>query len=1087
MQRKSNVAENMRILLFMLFAAISLSVSAQTITVKGNVKDTNGEPIIGASVIEKGNTTNGTITDLDGNFSIKVDGKKTLIVSYIGMKTQEIAIQGRKTINIQMADDSKALDEVVVIGYGTVNRRDLTGSVASVRAKDIANIPVSNATEALTGKLAGVSVTTTDGSPDGDVNIRIRGGGSLSQDNSPLYIVDGFPVSSISDISPNEIENIDVLKDASSTAIYGARGANGVVIVTTKSGREGKTEVNFGASFGLRKASKFQKVLSPYDFIVYQREAGASDYYGEWEDMDIWKSVAGTDFQDEIFGRTGNQVQYNVSVSGGTKQLKYNVGYTHNDEKSIMLGSGYNKDNINAKINAELSKWLTLDFQARLTYSIVDGLSSGSDTNDSNASTSIVANAVRYRPVDPLTYNTDDESSSSGRVSPLQRLLGTNRERRRFNQNYNAGLNWKPFKNLTFRTEFGYSWRFDDTEQAWNSDATRNSNLGYQGRPQAIITNESTQNWRNANTITYDNKKLFGGRDRIVILAGHEASSSQTKMSESTSVNFPSTMEVNEILANMGMGTALSNQSLIGAKETMVSFFGRANYTLADKYIFNATVRTDGSSKFAKGNQWGIFPSASFAWRISDEAFMQSTQSWLSSMKLRLSMGTAGNNRINSGLTNLTYSLSGNTDRSPFFNESRNPMFITGSYFYNPDLKWETTITRNFGIDYGFLDNRISGSLDLYWNTTRDLLMQTEIPSLSGYNYQYQNFGQTSNKGVELSLRAIIFDTKKFGLNLNFNIAYNRNKIDKLNNQGSWQNSNWAGSNISLYEDFRIEEGGRLGEIWGYKTQGFFTAYDPVSNPDGELILNGNSWALKDGVTDNSPTITGGNYYPGGLKLECDENGNPVKQRLGNTIAHTTGGFGLDGHIGNFDFNVFFNYSIGNKLINGTKLMSAFYARSTSGYSLNDDFALSKRYAVVDPATGLNLVNPSSWNTLLNTYGGESGLINRLNELNRGASIYNPATATTMQLTDYAVEDASFLRLNNLTIGYTLPKTWVRKCFIENARIYLTGYNLFVITKYSGPDPEVDTSSKRNLMTPGVDFAAYPKSRLFLAGINVTF
>lgn len=1083
----SNKVKHMRTLLIMLFAAISLSVSAQTITVKGNVKDASGEPVIGASVVEKGNTANGTITDLDGNFSIKVDGKKTLIVSYIGMKTQEIAVQGRKTINIQMTDDSKALDEVVVIGYGTINKRDLTGSVASVKAGDIGSIPVSSATEALTGKLAGVSVTTTDGSPDGDVNIRIRGGGSLSQDNSPLYIVDGFPVSSISDISPNEIESIDVLKDASSTAIYGARGANGVVIITTKSGQEGKTEVNFGASFGLRKVAKLQEVLSPYDYIIYQREAGSSDYYGEWEDMDIWKSVAGTDYQDEIFGRTGNQVQYNVNVSGGTKQLKFNVGYTHNDEKSIMLGSGYNKDNINAKINAELNKWFTLDFQARLTYTVIDGLSSGSDTNDSNASTSIVANAVRYRPADPLTYNSDDDSSSSGRISPLQRLLGTQRERRRFNQNYNTGLNWKPFRNLTLRTEFGYSWYTNDTEQAWNSDATRNSNLGYQGRPQAVLTKESTRNWRNANTITYDNKKLFTGRDRINVLIGHEVSSSQSKLNESTSVNFPASMELNEILSSMGMGTALPNQSDIAAKETMVSFFGRVNYTLMDKYLFTVTARTDGSSKFTKGNQWGVFPSAAFAWRLSDEPFMQSAQNWLSSLKLRLSLGTSGNNRIDSGLTNLTYTLSGNTDRSPFFNETRNPMFNVNSSLYNPDLKWETTVTRNFGIDYGFWGNRISGSVDLYWNTTKDLLMQTEIPSLSGYNYQYQNFGQTSNKGMELSIKAILFDTKKYGLNFNFNIAYNRNNIDKLNNQGSWQNSSWAGTNISRYEDFRVEEGGRLGEIWGYKTNGFFTAYDPVTNPDGELILNGNSWVLKDGVSNSSPTITGGNYYPGGLKLECDANGNPVKQRLGNTIATTTGGFGLDGRLGNFDFNIFFNYSLGNKLINGTKLMSAFYARSSSGYNLNNDFALSKRYAIVDPETGLNLVRPSSWSTVLATYGGETGLISRLNELNAGASIYNPATATTMQLTDYAVEDASFLRLNNLTIGYTLPKAWTRKCYLQNVRVYFTGYNLFVITKYSGSDPEVDTSSKRNLMTPGIDYAAYPKSRLFLAGINVTF
>lgn len=1087
----SNNMKDMRTLLLLIFAAISLGATAQTLTVKGNVKDTTGEPVIGVSVVEKGNTTNGTITDLDGNFSLKVDGKKTLVFSYIGMKTQEIAVQGRKVINVTMADDSKALDEVVVIGYGTVNKRDLTGSVASVTAKDIATVPVSSATEALTGKLAGVNITTTEGSPDADIKIRVRGGGSLSQDNSPLYIVDGFPVSSINDIAPSEIQSIDVLKDASSTAIYGARGANGVIIVTTKSGKEGKTQVDFAASYGFKKVTKLTKVLSPYEYVAYQYELNPSNLtnfnYGEYSDLDNWRSIEGTDFQDKIFGRTGNQAQYNVNVSGGNKQIKYNVSYAHNDEKSIMLNSGYNKDNVNAKIKAELNKWLSLDFNARMSYTTTDGLSGGADTNESNAATSIVANAARFRPVEALIVSSsdDEEISSFNQKSPLERLVATYKKRKVFNQNYNVGLNWKPFKNITFRSEFGYGWKYDDVDQVWTSDATQNTKYGYNGRPQAFLSKLTTKNWRNANTLTYENKKLFNGRDHINVLLGHEVSSSQATLIETTSVAFESTATIDNILANMGAGTALPTRTNIAAKDNMLSFFGRANYTLNDKYLFTVTMRTDGSSKFAKGNQWGVFPSAAFAWRMSDEAFMQSTQEWLSSLKLRLSYGTAGNNRINSGLIYSTFSLSDNTSKSPFFNDARSIMLSPTTNLSNPDLKWETTITRNLGFDYGFWNNRISGSLDLYWNTTKDLLMRTEIPSLSGYNYQYQNFGKTSNKGVELSLNAVLFDKKKYSLNFNFNIAYNRNHIDELNSQNPWQNSNWAGSTIAKYEDFRVEKGGRLGEIWGYKTNGFFTAYDPVTNPTGELILSGTTWVLKDGVADNSQTITGGNYYPGGLKLVCDENGNPVKQKLGNTVAPVTGGFGFNGHIGNFDFNLFFNYSLGNQIINGTKLATAFYAGSQYGYNLNNDFTLANRYTWVDPATGMNLGRPSS--TVLSAYGGEQNLINRLNAINTNASIYNPAGVTTMQLTDYAVEDASFLRINNITVGYSLPKSWINKCFMQNVRIYVTGYNLLCITKYSGADPEVDTSSKRNAMTPGVDYAAYPKSRSFVGGINVTF
>lgn len=1064
-----------------------LCALAQEQTVAGTVKDAQGEPLIGVSILVK-ETRVGTVTDLDGKFRIPdVKSGQTLVFSYVGYKTQEIRLKGdlKASLEIVLKEDAEILDEVVVIGYGTVQKRDLTGSVSSVKAEDIAAVPVANVSEALSGKLSGVNVTTTDGSPDAEVNIRVRGGGSLSQDNSPLYIVDGFPVSSISDISPTEIESIDVLKDASSTAIYGARGANGVIIVTTKSGHEGKTQVDFGASFGVRKVAKMMKVMSPYDYVAYQWELDSQDY-GNYSDLDVWKSVEGQDYQDEIFGRTGNQQQYNVNVSGGNKDVTYNVNYAHNEEKSIMLNSGFAKNNVNAKIKANISKWVTLDFNARMSHSVVDGLSSGADTNESNASNSIVANAARFRPVEPLSYNSDDdENNTATQKNPLERLVATYKQKTTLNQNYNVALSWKPFKNWTFRTEFGYGWKYENTDQAWGADATQNTNLGVKGTPEAVFTRANTRNWRNANTLTYDNKKLFDGRDKINVLLGHEVSSSQKDILEASSISFPKSMTIDEILASSGIGTALANQSTIGAKENMLSFFGRVNYTLMDRYLFTVTVRGDGSSKFAKGNQWGIFPSAAFAWRLSDEQFMKAAESWLSNLKLRLSYGTAGNNRINSGLIYTTYTLAENTSKAPFFNEIRQSMLELSDYLYNPSLKWETTVTRNIGIDYGFLNNRISGTLDLYWNTTKDLLMRSEIPSNTGYNYQYRNFGKTSNKGVELTLSAALIDKKKYALNFNMNFAYNRNRIDELATDNPWQSSNWAGSTMAKYEDYRVEQGGALGEIWGYKTNGFYTAYDPVTNPTGELIMNGNSWVLKDGVKDNSTTITGGQYYPGGLKLVCDENGDPVKQKLGNTVAPVNGGFGVDGRVGNFDFNVFFNYSLGNQIINGTKLATSFYTGSSKGYNLNNDFALANRYTWIDPATGLNLGRPAT--STVEAYGGEMGLIARLNEINANASIYNPAAVTQMQLTDYAVEDASFLRLNNVTIGYTFPKSWVKKCFMQKVRLYVTGYNLLVFTKYSGSDPEVDTSSKRNAMTPGVDYASYPKSRTIVGGINVTF
>ena len=1060
------------------------SISAQT--VKGTVTDNTGEPIIGASVMEVGVSGNGGVTDIDGNFTVNLKGKgHKLKISYIGMKPQEVNVAGKTSITVKLEDESNSLNDVVVIGYGTVRKKDLTGSVSSISDKQIANIPVSNVSEAMTGKMAGVNITTTEGSPDADVKIRVRGGGSLSQDNSPLYIVDGFPVSSISDIAPSEIQSIDVLKDASSTAIYGARGANGVIIVTTKSGSEGKTQVNFNASYSIKKVTKLLKTLDPYNFSLYQYELGETSY-GDYDDLEIWKSVEGRDYQDEVFGRTGNQKQYNVNVSGGTKDIKYNVGFNHNDEKSIMKGSGYAKNNINAKINANLNKWLSLDFNGRLAFTKLDGLNGGADTNESNAANSIVANSVRYAPIEALSNdsNEDEDNNTSTRRNPTQRLDDTYKYQERFQQNYNAGLNWKPFKGWTFRTEFGYGWKYNNTDQVWGSNATTNSKYGYNGQPQAQFVRLENKNWRNANTVTYDNKKLFGNH-HINVLLGQEWSSSQDKTRTSTSVAYPTSMTIKEVLANTAAGKALNNESDIKAEENILSFFGRINYTIADKYLATFTMRADGSSKFGKDHRWGLFPSLALAWRISDENFMKSSSKWLSNLKARLSFGTAGNNRINSGLLSTTYSMASNTSKGPFWGEVRGDMLEHGSYLYNPELKWETTVTRNFGIDYGFLNGRINGTLDFYWNTTKDLLMRTTIPSNTGYSYQFQNFGKTENKGVELALNAVIADTKKFGLNFNFNISYNKNSIKDLAGEGSWQSSSFSGSTISKYEDFRIEKGGRLGELWGYKSNGFYTVYDPATGT-GDLVLQpSGKWVLAEGVNDNSSSLFGG-LYPGTPKVEVDENGEPIKQRLGNTVPTTTGGFGFDGHVGNFDFNLFFNYSLGNKILNGTKLANSFNAGSQKGYNLVNDFNINDRYTWIDPANGVNLGKSVS-STTIAQYGSTDAIMARLNEINQGKTMWNPAAASQMVITSYAVEDASFLRLQNVTVGYTFPKKWVTPLHITNVRIYFTGYNLLCFTGYDGYDPEVDTSSKNNPMTPGIDYAAYPKSRSFVGGINITF
>lgn len=1087
-----SIRTNIRLVLVALFATFAMALQAQT-TISGNVKDGSGEGVIGATVAEKGNAKNATVTDIDGNFTLKLSGSQ-IVVSYIGMKTKTVSVAGKKTVDVVLEDDNTTLNDVVVIGYGTVRKKDLTGAVSSLSSDKIADIPVSNVSEAMTGKLAGVNITTTEGSPDADIKIRVRGGGSLSQDNSPLYIVDGFEVASISDISPSEIESIDVLKDASSTAIYGSRGANGVIIITTKSGKEGNIQVSFNANYGFKKIAKEVKVMDPYNYAYYQYELNPSGGdYGNFGDLDIWKSVEGNNWQDQVFGRTGNHKHYDVSVSGGSKEVKFNIGFNHDDEESIMIGSGYAKNNINAKLNATLNKWLTLDFTGRMSLTKMEGLNGGADTNESNAANSIVANTITWRPIEPLSNSDDDEeNNTSTQRTPYERVIATYKVQDRFEQTYNAGLNWKPWKGWTFRTALSYAWKYNNTDQVWGSDATTNSKYGYNGQPQVQFVRQTQQKWTNQNTITYDNKKLFGGRDRINVLVGQEWGSLSQKTQTNTVVGFPATITTaDEVLSNTQLGTPLPAEVSIPADENLIGFFTRINYTLADKYLATFTMRADGSSKFAEGNRWGFFPSLALAWRMSDENFLKDVK-WLSNLKLRLSFGTAGNNRIPSGSTGPAYTLASNTSKAPFFDEDRTFMLEHKNILYNPNLKWETTVTRNLGIDYGFFHSRINGSLDFYWNTTKDLLMQSVVPSNTGYSLQYQNFGTTENTGVELSVNAVIVEKKDFGLNFNFNIAYNRNKIKKLAMDNPWAQNDWAGSTLSKYENYFIEEGGRLGELYGFKMDGFYTVYDPNTGK-GDLIWNGRAWELVDGVVNNSYTLFGGNLKPGVAKVQVDENGDPLKQRLGNTVAPTTGGFGLDGRFKGFDFNIFFSYSLGNKIVNGTKLANAGYLGSKRGYNLVADFDIANRYTWIDPNNGLNLSSPNAATLALYctpdeiANGDYSGLYNRLNAINQNANIYNPCGVSNIQLMDYAVENASFLRLQTLTVGYTLPKKWVRKAYLQNVRIYVTGQNLFCLTDYKGYDPEVDTSSKRNPMTPGVDYAAYPKSRTYVAGINITF
>lgn len=1086
MQRMSKKMKNMRMLLVMLLATISLNAMAQTITLTGNVVDKTGEPIIGASIVEKGNTSNGTITDFDGNFSLKVPSNATVNVSYLGMRAQEISLNGKTRINVTLEDDAQALDEVVVIGYATVKRGDLTGAVSSVSARELAAIPVTNAAEAITGKMAGVQVTTTEGSPDAEIKIRVRGGGSISQDNSPLYIVDGFPVSTIGDIPPTDIQSIDVLKDASSTAIYGARGANGVIIITTKSGQAGKVKVSLNASYGFKKIAKQLEVLNPYEYVMYQYELDPqsgngtattfNNYYGVYDDLQIYRADKGTNWQDEVFGRTGNQQNYNLTLSGGSENTKFNISFTRAEEKAIMIGSGFEKNNINAKINTNISKSLSVDFNARLSYQVIDGAS----VSEGQGSNTKLRNAVKYAPTKGLRGfdpNLDDDQNSPESASllydPIKSIEDEYRKQKKFSNNYNVGVNWDIIKGLRLRAEGGYQFDFYNTDNVYGPSTSTSKNNG--GQPILKLTKEESQSWREAVTLTYDINTPFNINDRLNLMIGHEATSSQKTRTIPESRYFPSDMTIDEILASPSYGKPQPTVGTIGADERLASFFGRVNYNVMERYILTATLRADGSSKFAKENRWGYFPSAALAWRVSEESFMANTKEWLSNLKLRGSLGMAGNNRIPVSYKQVYSSPTG----TPYYyiGEEIANQLNPSSSLPNPNLKWETTITRNLGLDFGLFGGRLSGTIDAYYNTTKDLLIQSPIAANSGYATQYQNLGQTSNRGIEFTLEGYIVDTRDFTLSASFNIAFNKNKIDSFSNGSSnfkTYSSNWNGS-ADPKEDFLVRQGYSVGKIYGYVTDGMYS-FDDFTFDEGTK-----KWKIKDGVADNSAITTAGNYFgPGALKFKnidgSEDNLVNINDKtvIGDTNPIHTGGFSINARYKSFDLSAFFNWSYGNDIYNANKLDYSAYIQTRKYQNLTSNFSLANRFTTIDPATGLNI------------YHGANANPQRLQELNQNASIWMPIH-TAVPLHSWAIEDGSFLRLNNLSIGYTLPQSVLKKLKIENIRVYLTGYNLYCWTKYSGFDPEVDTRSKNNPLTPGVDYSAYPKSRTYVGGINITF
>ena len=1062
-----------KLLLSLALCLGTASLSWAQTTVKGIVTDETGEPLIGAGVLVEG-TTIGTITGIDGDYVLSVpEGAVNLVFSFIGLADQTVAIAGQTEINVVLKADQTFLDEVVVVGYATVKRRDLLGSVSSVGSDKLTEQPVTTVSQALSGKMAGVSVVTTEGDPDADIKIRVRGGGSITQDSSPLYIVDGFPVESINDIPSSEIQSIDVLKDAFSTAIYGSRGANGVVIVTTKSADKGtKLSVKFNAYWGLKTMAN-KGAIVPMDadnFVKFQYELGVirdnlssyyEPYFGNFADIDLYNGMATNDWIKAVFGNTGSTFSADFSVSGSGDNVNWTLGYSHMGDEAIMVGSNYARDNLSFKGNFKTSETTSID--ANIRYSRVNVRGGGANGINDTGTTSgngRLKHAVSYTPI-PIAstiQGVDEEQDYGDNAPPLLSVSDNDSRRIRTTWNANAAFNWKIIENLNLKIEGGLE-KYNQTDDRFYGMTTY-----YVANNSTDKTGVSNQHkeafrskYRNTNTLNYDFSKLINNEDhQLTALLGEEMTITKSNLLTLMVDGLNASYDAPMAWTFLSSGTPASTNNYYDPDDKLLSFFGRVNYDYKHRYSIGATLRADGSSKFAPGHQWGFFPSAAVSWTISNEPWMDNAHSWLDPLKLRYSFGTAGNNNIPSGQIAKQYSAT----VTAWLSQSSN-YWMAGKIMNNPDLTWETTYTHNVGLDFSLFQSRLSGSIEVYQNTTKDLLINFPITG-SGYDSQYRNLGSTRNRGVELTLNAPIVSKKDFSLNIGGNIAYNRNRVTDLGGLSSiTAQSYWASTEIG--DDYIVQVGQPLGNMYGYVSDGMYTPSD--------FTWNGSKWVLNEGVVDAS-AILGATYLLPGAPKYKDINGDgkvTVADRkvIGNASPDFTGGFNFSGYFHGFDFSANFNFMIGNQVYNANKVEFT-SSRKFSNRNLVNMMDVKNRWTNIDWNTGEMITDPSV-----------------LQSVNAGKTLWAPFVGNAI-FSDWAVEDASFLRLQSVTIGYTLPESLTEKVNLNRVRFYATGTNLFCLTKYSGYDPEVDTRRSTPL-TPGVDYSAYPKSIGFVVGVNLSF
>ena len=1019
--------EKKRTIIFLTLFIAGFQLLSQQRTITGTVTDnSDGSTIPGVTVMALG-TDNGSVTDIDGNYTLKIDETiKILQFSYIGMRTEKIEIGSSSIINVQMESDNIGLDEVVVIGYGSVKKSDLTGSVAQVNMDDLSEVPASSFDRKLQGRVAGVQVTALSGQPGGATSMKIRGASSIMAGTQPLYVIDGVIMegqqnfswigspaeNGLSSINPNDIESINILKDASATAIYGARGANGVVIVKTKKGKIGKDKISFSAYVGMQQKASQIDVMNAFQFATLFDEAGynadPTNYKPSYPNPD--SLGAGTDWQKEIY-RDAPIQNYQINFSGGNEKTQYSVSGDYFLQDGIIVGSDFTRYSFRITLDRQVSKKLKLG--TSIGYNKTINNTVPTDT-PGGFFPGVVNTALTFNPALPVyddegNYTLTDPNADAwldnpvavtrtvDAVSNINRLIG------------NIYLEYDIINDLKFRTSLAT----DIYHQTQDMYTPRTVYSGSFNDGQARFAITDLQTLLTENTLSY--KKHFGGIHQINAVVGMTFQKNKGRSYIDISTGFP-----NDILGYYGIENAENMPTIYSAFDELaiLSYLGRINYNLNEKYLFTVTGRIDGSSKFGSNYRYGFFPSAAFAWRMIEEEFIKN-MGVFTHLKFRVSYGRSGNDRFK----NYAY-ISTISGTNYFFNGGYPATGFAPDTPGNANLKWEKTDQFNVGIDMGFIDSRIALTADYYIKNTTDMLYNSELPYTTGYTSYFKNIGNLKNSGIELNLRTANL-VNKLKWNTDFNISFNRNKIIDLGGQTLYINNDTYKLKIGSWSI--IHEGEQLGSFYGLEADGI--------------------WQLDE--TDQAAVY---GMEPGDFKYIDQNNDGKIdaadRKIIGHALPKLFWGMNNSFSYENLTLDIFVQGQHGNQILNSNR----FELESGNGLS-NASTDMLNRWTPENPS-------------------------NEYPRANRNADY--------LHMSDRYLEDGSYIRVKTISLSYNLPSKWMQSLKIEKARFYVTGENLLTFTKYTGFDPEVSRFGFDNTRM-GYDYGGYPSAKSYILGVILNF